>query len=234
MSRKKYYMILDVETANSTDDALVYDIGYTIVDRKGKVYEEKSYVIYDIFVLEKELMQSAYYAEKIPLYEEKLKEGKAVMKNLQTVMWEIRKKIKDYKITKVGAYNASFDYRALNTTLRYTTKSKYRYFLPYGVQMFCIWHMACQLIMTQKYYFHFAETHNLFSEKGNLITNAEVCYRYLIGDINFEEEHTGLEDVKIEREIFNRILRQKKKVDWDINRTCWRIPTKKYRELKGE
>ena len=69
-------MILDVETANSTDDALVYDIGYTIVDRKGKVYEEKSYVIYDIFVLEKELMQSAYYAEKIPLYEEKLKKAK--------------------------------------------------------------------------------------------------------------------------------------------------------------
>ena len=109
MSRKKYYMILDVETANNTDDALVYDIGYTIVDRKGNVYEEKSYIIYDIYRLERELMQSAYYANKIPLYEEKLKNGTAVMKNFQTVMWEIRNKIKKYKILKVGAYNASFD-----------------------------------------------------------------------------------------------------------------------------
>ena len=31
---------------------------------------------------------------------------------------------------------------------------------------------------------------------------AEVIYRYLTQNLDFEEEHTGLEDVRIERKIF--------------------------------
>lgn len=35
MSAKKYYLVLDVETANSTEDALVYDLGYVVCDKRA-------------------------------------------------------------------------------------------------------------------------------------------------------------------------------------------------------
>ena len=66
--RKQFFMVLDVETANSTDDALVYDLGYAIVDRNGEVYEADSFIVSDIFFDEAEMMNSAYYASKIPQY----------------------------------------------------------------------------------------------------------------------------------------------------------------------
>lgn len=41
---------------------------------------------------------------------------------------------------------------------------------------------------------------------------AEVIYRYLTGNIDFIESHTGLEDVMIEKEIFAHCNRQHKKM----------------------
>ena len=38
MSKKKYYLILDVETANSTEDALVYDLGFAVADFTPAAY----------------------------------------------------------------------------------------------------------------------------------------------------------------------------------------------------
>ena len=40
--RKKYYLVLDVETANTLEQPLVYDIGYSVVDKKGNIYFSKS------------------------------------------------------------------------------------------------------------------------------------------------------------------------------------------------
>ena len=70
--RKSYYMVFDTETSNGLDDPIVYDIGFAIVDKKGNVYEAKSFVIYETFCKMKDLMQSAYYADKIPNYIEQI------------------------------------------------------------------------------------------------------------------------------------------------------------------
>jgi hypothetical protein len=35
---------------------------------------------------------------------------------------------------------------------------------------------------------------------------AEILYRYITGDDNFTESHTGLEDVLIEKEIFKKCM----------------------------
>jgi len=48
--RKKYFLVLDTETANGLDDPFVYDLGFVVADRKGNIYERHSYIIYDIFV----------------------------------------------------------------------------------------------------------------------------------------------------------------------------------------
>lgn len=229
--RKKYYLVVDVETANSTEDALVYDIGFAVSDKKGNIYEKHSYIIYDIFVGEKELMKSAYYAEKIPRYEQGLKAGNFKMVAFMTAYKIIRDVLKKYKIKNVCAYNANFDRNALNTTLRFLTKSKMRYFFPYGTKILCIWSMACDTIYQQKSFIRQALQNNWLSEKGNIQTSAEIGYRYMTGDKIFEEEHTGLKDVEIECQIMARCFKQNKKMNKNINRSCWRKPTQKMKEL---
>jgi hypothetical protein len=42
---------------------------------------------------------------------------------------------------------------------------------------------------------------------------AEVLWRYLTDNTSFEEDHTGLEDVAIEAQIFAECVRQHKKMD---------------------
>ena len=74
--RKKYIAVVDTETANGLDEPLVYDLGWAIVDKQGNVYCQRSYVISDIFCYERDLMQTAYYAEKIPNYLADIEQGK--------------------------------------------------------------------------------------------------------------------------------------------------------------
>lgn len=234
MSSKKYYLVLDVETANSTDDALVYDLGYVVCDKKGNIYEADSFIVSDIFYKEAELMQSAYYAKKIPMYLEGIK-SRAF--NVVT-FYEARAKLLDamrrYKVEAVCAYNANFDYTALNTTQRWLTKSKYRFFLPYGTKVYCIWHMACQLICTQKAYIKFCLENGFVSPSGNIKTNAETVYAYMTDNNAYEENHTGLEDVLIETKILAKCFTQHKKVEKNINRFCWRIPQAKAKEIQAK
>lgn len=75
LNRRKKMMVLDIETLNSTEDALSYDVGFAVTDKKGHIYEEHSFIIYDMFFEEKELMQSAYYAKKIPEYLDGIKKA---------------------------------------------------------------------------------------------------------------------------------------------------------------
>ena len=229
---KKYYMVLDVDTANSTDDALVYDICYCICDRSGEIFEADSFIVSEIFFDEAELMTSAYYASKIPQYLRGIEEKAFKVRRFYQVRQALSDSLKRWKCEAVCAYNASFDTRALNTTERWLTKSAYRFFLPYGTKVFCIWHMACQVICTQKNYARFCFENGLVSESGNIKTSAEAVYAYITKNPDFDESHTGLQDVLIETKIFAHCFRQHKKMDKTINRLCWRIPQAQAKEIK--
>lgn len=230
---KDYYLVLDVETANSTDDPLVYDLGFAVCDPKGNIYEAESYVVSDIFYKETELMQTAYYHEKLPKYYEGIKEKAFKVINFYTAKKRIADLIEKYNIKAVCAYNASFDTKALNTTQRYLTNSKYRYFLPYGTEVYCIWHMACQVICTQKRYIKFCLDNGFVSESGNIKTSAETVFAYMTKNEKYEECHTGLQDVLIETQIMAKCFAQHKKMNKKINRLCWRIPQSKAKEMRG-
>ena len=175
-------------------------------------------------------MKTAYYAKKIPKYLEGISTHQSQVVDLLLAKWMIRDVMEKYNIKTVCAYNASFDIRALNTTLRYVTKSKYRWFFPYGTEVNCIWNMACQLLYTQRRFAEFALQYDYFSSSGNLQTSAEIGFRYLTDETQFTEEHQGLQDVLIECQIMAKCYAQHKKVDKSINRACWRIPTEHHKE----
>lgn len=223
--RRHYVLMLDTETANTiqTEDGLdmsnvlVYDCGWAVIDTAGHLYETASYVNREIFNGERDLMRSAYYAHKIPIYVHQLREGTRQMAN----WWEIRKAmldtIKRYGITEVCAHNARFDSTALNVTQRYLTASKYRYFFPFGsVTFWDTMKMARDVICTKPSYIQFCEENGYLTDKGKPRKTAEILYRYISGDPNFVESHTGLEDVLIESEILWYCIRQHKPMQKEL------------------
>jgi hypothetical protein len=226
-TRKHFYLVLDIETANHTEDALAYDVGLAIIDRNGTVYEKHSFICREIFFDEADLMQSSYYARKIPEYHEDIADGSRKVVTLYEIRAKVFELYEFWHYKAIMAYNAHFDIGGLNRTQRYITKSKYRWFFPYGVPVHCIWHMACQTICSMKKYHKFCTDNGFVSKSGNIQTSAEVVYRFLTNNPDFEEEHKGLEDVLIEAYIFAECIRKHKKMNRNINRACWRIPQRK-------
>ena len=229
--RKRYIMVLDIETANFLDDAIAYDVGFAIADRKGNIYETRSLMIADLFFDYTDLLESAYYANKLPSYWTDFAKGVRSMVQLTTAKKIVAELMKKYNVTDVFAYNAYFDLNGLNRSIRYITKSKQRYFFPYGTKIHCIQHCACQTIFQQKGYFQFAIENNLLTKNGNLSTSAESAYRYICKDNDFTESHTGLEDVMIETAILAKCYQQHKKMDTSINRASWNLPQKSFQEF---
>lgn len=224
MDKRINYLIgLDTETCNGIitenekldlSQSLVYDLGWQVCDKKGRVYKKQSFVIYETFVGMKDVMTSAYYAEKIPTYWEEIKSGKRKLVSFWTA-WNIFKKdIKEYNVKNVFAHNARFDLNALNNTIRYLTKSKNRFFFPYKIKIWDTLKMARQTIGKQKSYIKFCENHNYMTKHKTpqVRLTAEILYRYISGNNEFIENHTGLEDVEIETKILAHCFRQHKKM----------------------
>lgn len=121
--RRKYYMILDCETATlpfikdypahmqqklSINKPLIYDIGWTIIDGMGRIYAKKNYLITEIFSVPS-VFNTAYYKEKRPLYIEKLERGEIVLTDWRSATKEL---VEDLEaVEAVGAYNAMFDFK---------------------------------------------------------------------------------------------------------------------------
>ena len=140
--------------------------------------------------------------------------------------------MKTYGIKQICAYNMGFDKRASHNDVRFVTGSKIRWFFPYNVEFVCIWHMACTSFLNTSDYINFATTHGFVSEVGNILTNAECAYRFLTGDVNFAESHTGLEDVEIETAILMNCLKTgDENMKFQPYSACWRKVQKKAKEL---
>lgn len=226
--RKKYFMVLDVETAGSLAKPLVYDLGFAVCDKKGNVYERRSFVISEIFDNTK-LMQSAYYASKLPIYYKGLETGAFTKVTFLEARHEFLQLMAKYDIQTVCAYNLMFDMRALKSTTEYlfgvgkkflTTEYK-------DVDLLCIWSFACEVLYTQKTFSKTAVEQGWITEAGNMQTSAEIGWRYISKDFQFIEHHTGLEDVEIECQILARCIAQHKKHESGIISHPWRIPNKK-------
>ena len=121
--RRKYYVVLDCETAtlpyagNLPEDLkkqvaiakpLIYDLGWTIVDKKGNVYARENYLITEIFSVP-EIFNTAYYAHKRPLYIDKLNKGEIVLTDWRTAASRLEFALSIGEA--VGAYNAMFDFK---------------------------------------------------------------------------------------------------------------------------
>lgn len=224
MDRRINYLIgLDTETCNGlvVDDkldlsqSLVYDLGWAVTDKRGRIYKTRSYVIAEIFCEMKDVMKSAYYAEKIPNYWDDIKSGKRILASFWTVRRAFMDDVKEYGVKNVFAHNAGFDVRALNNTMRYITKSRFRWFFPYSLEIWDTLKMSRQTIGRQKSYQKWCSRNGYMTnhKTPRVRLTAEILYRYISGQYDFNESHTGLEDVLIETVIMSHCFRQHKKME---------------------
>ena len=200
-----HIMMLDTETTNSLEDPICYDVGYRVFDLAGNVYEEASMVNADIF-LDKDFMASAYYADKIPNYWRDIWEKKRELLAWRVIKARIWEAIERNGVKIVAAHNARFDYRSIHLTQRYITTSRWRYVLPWGCEWWDTLRMCREVFKDDENYRPWCEERGYITANNQPRMTAEVVYRYITGDEDFTESHTGLEDVKIETEIFKYCL----------------------------
>lgn len=218
--RISYKIVLDTETCPMDKDLtevspynmLTYDCGWAVVDKRGNVYKTRSFVNADIFIGEKDLMKSAYYANKLPQYWEDIESGKRILTSLYNIRMALLEDIAEYGVKEIFAHNMRFDYGTLNTTQRWETKSKYRYFFPSDVVICDTLKMARDVIAKMPTFKNFCIENGYLTRNGQVQLKAETIYRFITQDTDFIESHTGLEDVMIEKEILAYCYKQHKKM----------------------
>lgn len=209
---QKKLIVIDTETTNSIDDPLCYDVGFAVIDLDGNILESYSYVVADIF-LDKELMESAYFKEKIPQYWEDIKKGTRILTSFRKIKMKFQEVAERNGIKVVVAHNARFDYRSLNLTQRFLTSSKYRYFFPFGIEIWDTLKMSREVLKTDSDYENFCYENGFLTKRLCRRYTAEILYRFITDNLDFEESHTGLEDVKIEKDIFVYCLKKSPYID---------------------
>lgn len=273
MAKEKLYLILDCETTtlpsihealkNNTDltdkqkdekrmsKPLIYDIGWKVINKKGKVFSEHSYLVTETFSVPA-IFNTAYYAEKRPLYIQKLTKGDIKLLDWNTIAGKLVDDLQ--KSSYVAAYNANFDFkRAIPYTERYikalysnfyqkwesgqvwsltAPKSNTKYktdkenfiFRNKKYQMIDIWAIACTHLINTKKYKQWTLDNEKFSASGKYFpTNAEAVFGYLQSNPRYIEEHTALEDVHIETKILLKFFKMKKKMPLGIIYSPFRI-----------
>lgn len=221
----KNILVLDTETAGDFRAPMVYDFGFVIADLHGNILYKFSTVIAETF-LDRKLMHTAYYEEKVPMYNRDIRNGKRACMSFLAAYQLFNMAVEKWGVKEIYAYNISFDIRALNNTARKLAGME---FFNDKMVLRDIWSIASISLMSSMKYFDFAVSHNLLTEKGNLKTSAEACFQFLTDDAQFIEDHTALEDAEIEYEILLACKRKKKKLVDNLSQP-WRVVNKLARE----
>ena len=206
------FLFMDSETAETpkidgqldVGNGQVYDLGLMVIDDEGKIYEKISLINEDVFFRMPQSMQKAYFADKIPQYLEDMRMGKRKIVDSWQMYRIFHKLCQKYNISAVVAHNAYFDIKVLNATMRYQTKSRCRWFIPWGMEVIDTLKLARNTFAKDPQYVTFCKEKGYMTnhEKPRPRLTAEILYKYITGCYEFEESHTGLEDVEIEAQIF--------------------------------
>ena len=197
--KKNAWIVMDTET--SAHDGLVFDFGWTTIDKHGNVLGKGDLNFLDVIVKEK-----PYYVHKIGGYATRQRKGVHKVTSFKTGarlfnMHIAHLKAAGYRVI-LCAYNAGFDCRVLGHTSKRMTGEK---FLRHSVDLLDIW--GNWAISAPKAYTAPKTASGKFYS-----TSAENVYRFEMQMPDFVEAHTAYEDTKIESQILLKILKRKKRI----------------------
>ena len=218
-------IVFDTETT-SLEKPFCYNVGYCIYDT-----ETDTTIIQKDFVIEQiwhnlPLFSSAYYADKRPIYVNRMRAKKVQLKKFGHVMQEMARDIKNYDVVGAYAYNSPFDDKVFNFNCDWFKCINPLDTLP----IFDIRGYVHKFIAFNSDYQQFCENNELFTDSGNYSTTAESLFKYITNNTDFEEEHTALSDSTIELQILiNCVV---KGAEWNIDYPVYRsIPRKVEKSL---
>ena len=201
---KEMFLVLDTETTGEIPRQIAYDVGGLVCDRGGKIYHRFHYLVREVFT-NPMMMASAYYAVKCPEYFDRLVDHEVELLPFAEILRKLTAIIDLYEVKTIAAYNLLFDERAMANTCELLFDN--RNWLNRDLRRFCIWRAACEVLYKKKY-IRTAQREGWLTEKGNIKTSAETGYRYISGDMEFEEEHRGLDDCIIEAALLTAVFGQ--------------------------
>ena len=216
---KKSIMVLDTETCDKYGN--VYDVGYTITNRKGEVLSTYNALVAEIFT-DGSKMMGAFYAKKLfSHYAPMLQRGEIALTPWAEIVAQIQADVSAYGVNVLAAYNLGFDRRVMRQTNGLLGDGP---IFSAPVDMLDIWQFACETKLSQARYKEIALNLGWISGAGNIKTGAEYAYRFCSGDFGFIEDHTALSDAIIETQILAACYACKKSVPYGImNAQPWRI-----------
>jgi hypothetical protein len=201
------YCTLDTETVGGATNPLgFYHLGGIIHDRKGNIKGCFNYIVADMLPY---VLEDDYAKKNIALYCQMVEEGTATIIDTQENAVAMVNAILEYfDVNTVMAFNSGFDF--VKTSCRDLLEDR---------EFIDLWLMALETICQKASYKKFCAESGRYNNKGNCKTNAETVFAYLTNNPDYCEEHTALEDSKIEKQIFDACIKSHKK--FTKNCHCW-------------
>ena len=220
IKKGKPFIVLDVEGMST---ARPYNIGYIITDKYGNTYLERSFAILPCIwenlknCLQAEEMTKKNVEEILSDIEDPFNR-KYFYNSVEDAKKTILKDIIKFKVTEIWAYNCSFDKASLKRLFASDWDM-----LDGLVKFYDIIPAIVNTMLLNEDYVKWCKKNGYITEKGNVQTKAEIIYRYLTGEEEFIEDHTGLNDCKIEKYILLKAINSGKKIDRKLTTPAWKI-----------
>jgi hypothetical protein len=193
-------VVFDTETTSLTKP-FCYNIGYIIGNENGEILLKRDYVVEQVWH-NLPLFSSAYYAEKRPLYIERMRARKVVMDKFGYICRQMSRDFQQNEVAAAYAYNSSFDDKVFEFNCDWFKVNN-----PFEqIPIFDIRGNVHEFIVND-WFCDWCEKNNEFTESGNYSTTAETVYRFLSDKTDFTEEHTALADSEIEFDILLATVR---------------------------
>ena len=224
MRTQNNVLVMDTETVGTFGKPIVHDWGWQIVDKDFNVLTARRYLVEELHMQQPWILKASdFYCSKHDLYVKAIAENSVDIASWRSIVKQFLNDVRNYNVKVLSAYNLAFDYKAIKYTDEFFDKGNGKLMkVVDNKSLLCLWNLACDTILSTEDYKEYATMKNFISEKGNYLTSAEKCYSYLIKEEDFEEEHTALEDVKIETEILKYIVTNcKGKVQYGLAYSCW-------------
>ena len=223
MARKKIFVIFDVETITSA--RLVFDIAWHVCNSKGQILESYNALVEEVvttpFIFEL-LRKDDFMKDKCQMYIDALVMNSIDIKTLYDISCDYYA-IKDRYDAEVimCAYNAKFDYEILNNNLEMYEGTKFFENTNYIIDIMT---MALATICNTNKYVRWCNLNGFVTLKGNIKTNAQTVYAYLSQNRDFVEAHHALADCDIEKDIFFKARKYRKKHHTKFAMPIFRCP----------
>lgn len=213
--------IFDTETVGDMSSPIIHDIGYQIVDKDFSVLCSRRFLVRESRT--PFMLKTQFYKAHQEKYDIDIANDSVEIMSWLDIIKQINKDLFNFNVNLITAYNLAFDIKALKATNRfYCDIANIKKILK--KEKLCIWELSCATFMQEKGYRDFCRLGGYFTPANNFITNAEVAYKYINNLDFFEEQHTALADVIIERQILKYILENKKykNKEYGVKTFCWK------------